>query len=87
MKIVFPYQEHEKDFKDWTKDLKSLQARFPQLIILDFTDIICPEKVCYSYLNTEPLYRDAQHSTYSSSTEIGLQYLKKYGNPLKSHEQ
>lgn len=86
-KCFFSYQQHEQDFKDWLKVLKLLQDKYPQLIILDFTTIICPDKVCYSYLNNVPLYRDSQHLTYSGSTEIGQQYLKKYGNPLKSHEK
>lgn len=86
-KCFFSYQQHEQDFKDWLKVLKLLQGKYPQLIILDFTTIICPDKVCYSYLNNVPLYRDSQHLTYSGSTEIGQQYLKKYGNPLKSHEK
>ena len=86
-KCFFSYQQHEQDFKDWLKVLKLLQGKYPQLIILDFTTIICPDKACYSYLNNVPLYRDSQHLTYSGSTEIGQQYLKKYGNPLKSHEK
>lgn len=44
-------------------------------------------KVVFCVMCIIPLYRDTQHLTYSGSTEIGLQYLKQYGNPLKSHEQ
>lgn len=86
-KCFFDRAQHNLDFKDWESDLKVLKDKYQQLIVLDFTSIICSESKCYSYLNDIPLYRDNQHLSYTGSTEIGLQYLKKYGNPLKSHEK
>lgn len=86
-KCFFKRQKHDQNFKDWTKDLEYLKSKYPQLIVLDFTSIICSKTLCYSYLNDVPLYRDEQHLTYLGSTEIGLQYLKQYGNPLKPHEK
>ena len=86
-KCFFARQIHDQDFKNWTKDLELLKRKYPKLIVLDFTSIICTEDKCYSYMNDIPLYRDSQHLTYSGSTEIGLQYIKKHGNPLKSHEK
>ena len=86
-KCLFPRQAHDQDFKDWIKNLESLKIKYPQLIVLDFTSIICSKTSCYSYLNDVPLYRDNQHLTYAGSNEIGREYLKKYGNPLKSHEK
>jgi len=80
-------KQHDQDFNDWTIDLKQLKEKYPQLIVLDFTSIVCSETKCYSYLDDVPLYRDQQHLTYTGSAEIGLQYLKKYGNPLKMHGQ
>lgn len=86
-KCSFDRQNHNKDVKDWIKDLELLKSKYPQLIVLDFTTIICSEKLCYSYLNNIPLYRDNQHLTYSGSAEVGKKYLEIYGNPLKSHER
>lgn len=86
-KCFFKHQLHTQDVKDWIIDLEYLKNQYPQLIILDFTSIICSETSCYSYLNDVPLYRDRQHLTYSGSAEIGLKYLEQYGNPLKSHEK
>ena len=86
-KCLFKRQTHDQDFKNWIKNLESLKIKYPQLIVLDFTSIICSKTSCYSYLNDVPLYRDNQHLTYAGSNEIGREYLKKYGNPLKFHEK
>lgn len=86
-KCFFDRRQHNLDLKKWMYDLNFLKSKYKKLIVLDFTSIICSQKVCYSYLNNVHLYRDNQHLTYTGSTEIGIQYLEKYGNPLKSHEK
>lgn len=78
---------HFDHIKSWNLQLLHLKKKYPKLLIIDFTDIVCPDGFCYSYLNHTPLYRDRQHLTYTGSAEIGVQYLKKYGNPFKAHEQ
>lgn len=75
--------EYNKDFAEWLLLMRELQQRHPELIVVDLNRIICDSKKCYSSLNGTPLYRDNQHLTYSGSREIAIEYLKKYGNPLK----
>lgn len=77
---------HFKHVKNWDLELLHLKKKYPTLLIIDFTDIICPDGFCYSYINHIPLYRDGHHLTYTGSAQIGVKYLKKYGNPFKAHE-
>ncbi|WP_339352573.1 acyltransferase family protein [Acinetobacter beijerinckii] len=81
-KCFFDQKKYELDFQYWQHDLTVLKTKYKELIVLDFNPIICPQKVCYSYLGHTPLYRDGQHLTYTGSAEIGVEYLKKYGNPF-----
>lgn len=78
---------HFDHIKSWNLQLLHLKQKYPKLLIIDFTDIICPDGFCYSYFNHTPLYRDTHHLTYTGATEIGVQYLKKYRNPFKPHDQ
>lgn len=73
---------HIKDTQQWNYDLKKLKEKYTDLIIIDFNKIICKNNKCYSFINNIPLYRDNQHLTYSGSYQIGIEYLKKYPNPL-----
>ena len=68
---------------EWQQVLKGIKEQHPELIIIDFNDIICPSNKCFSSLNGIPLYRDNQHLTYQGSKEIAIEYLKIYDNPLK----
>lgn len=86
-KCFFDQKKYELDFQNWQHDLIELKTKYKELIVLDFNPIICPEAVCYSYLDHTPLYRDGQHLTYTGSAKIGIKYLRKYGNPFKAHEQ
>ncbi|WP_374252046.1 acyltransferase family protein [Acinetobacter brisouii] len=71
-----------KDTQQWNNDLKYLKIKYPKIIVIDFNNIICKNNKCYSFINNTPLYRDNQHLTYSGSYQIGIEYLKKYPNPL-----
>ncbi|GIT84846.1 SGNH hydrolase domain-containing protein [Acinetobacter towneri] len=86
-KCFFDRKYRDLDFTDWERDLVKLKIKYKGLIVLDFNSIICPETVCYSYLNKVPFYPDDQHLTYTGSAEIGVEYLKRYGNPLKTNAQ
>ena len=82
-KCYFSREEYIKDFMEWQQVLKGIKEQHPELIIIDFNDIICPSNKCFSSLNGIPLYRDNQHLTYQGSKEIAIEYLKIYDNPLK----
>ncbi|MGE4316492.1 acyltransferase family protein [Acinetobacter sp.] len=83
---TFPRIKHDHDFKEWQTVLVELQKSFPKLIVIDFTDIICDEKKCFSTLQNTSLYRDSQHLTYNGSSILGNIYLRKHSNPfLEGH--
>lgn len=79
----FAYEKFLEDFSEWNLVLKNLKKQNPNLIIIDFNDIICRDAKCYSSLNNIPLYRDNQHLTYNGSKEIAIEYLKIHENPFK----
>ncbi|MFH7766357.1 acyltransferase family protein [Acinetobacter sp. BSP-28] len=83
----FPRSMQDDYFKEWNIILESLKKTYPQLIIIDFTNIICNKNSCFSSLDNISLYRDQQHLTYEGSYIIGKRYLKKYSNPfLREHQ-
>ena len=84
---AFPRIKHENDFIEWKTTLIELQTVFPSLIVIDFTDIICNKKECFSSLQNTSLYRDSQHLTYEGSSILGKIYLQKHVNPfLQGHK-
>ena len=79
----FERSKHQNDFQEWLQLLNRIQAVHPNLIVIDFNDVVCDAKYCYSALNQTALYRDNQHLTYAGSRQIALEYLKRYSNPLQ----
>ena len=79
----FERSKHLNDFQEWQQLLNRIQAAHPNLIVIDFNNIICDAKYCYSALNHTALYRDNQHLTYAGSRQIALEYLKRHSNPLQ----
>ncbi|MGX5699161.1 acyltransferase family protein [Acinetobacter kookii] len=79
----FERSKHWNDFQEWQQLLNRIQAVHPNLIVIDFNDVVCDAKYCYSALNQTILYRDNQHLTYAGSRQIALEYLKRYSNPLQ----
>ena len=65
-----------------------IKKHYPQVILIDPTEIICHGNKCHSSIKGIPLYFTGQsnsHLNYTGSTLIGEHYLKKYGNPFGSH--
>lgn len=79
----FDYPTDNNALSKWNSQLNQLEKSFPQLIVIDFTSIICNKEYCQSSLGGVPLYRDSQHLTYEGARMIGKQYLVKFGNPLQ----
>lgn len=83
----YPRNMNRDYFKEWIVILENLKKTYPQLIIIDFTNIICDKHSCFSSLDNTSLYRDQQHLTYEGSYIIGKRYLQQYTNPfLKEHQ-
>ncbi|GAB2932822.1 hypothetical protein GCM10011328_34920 [Hafnia psychrotolerans] len=60
-----------------------MKKEYPTLTLIDVKDVQCPDARCLSEINTIPVYRDVGHITDYASYHFGLDYLKKFGNPLK----
>lgn len=59
-----------------------MKERFPSVILIDPSKIICRDSKCYTALEGTPLYKDSNHLTYTGSTLIGSLYVRDYGNPF-----
>jgi peptidoglycan/LPS O-acetylase OafA/YrhL len=71
--------ESEKWFNQM---ITTLQAKYPQLIVIDPKDVQCKDNVCYSDWEGVPVYRDEGHITDYASYQLGLKLLQQLGNPL-----
>ena len=58
---------------------------FPKLEIVNPNKVLCDNIRCKTDLNGIPLYRDKDnnHFSYYGSVELGREYLKYFGNPLR----
>ena len=76
------YEMHLKPFNQIVAEAK---IKYPRLKIIDPTQVICDQQVCKIMLNNVPLYRwkDDNHINNQGSRQLGVEYLKKFGNPLK----
>ena len=61
------------------------KLKYPDLKIIDPTKVICNQQMCKIMINNVPLYRnkDSNHINDQGSRQLGIEYLKQYGNPLK----
>lgn len=81
-----PIEENIKDQKVTRSFFKKLKQKYPQLVLIDPSKIICDSSKCYMSIDGTPLYFTSglySHLSYPGSKLIGELYLKKYGNPLK----
>ncbi|MBV2402347.1 acyltransferase family protein [Escherichia coli] len=79
-KITFGYGED----KDKRVEYR-LKKELPLITIIDPNDVLCNSGKCHASISGDLLYRkDGYHLNYSSSEKLGFEYIKKYGNPLKS---
>lgn len=74
--------DHDKNFKKWTNAVKELSKKYPDLIIVDPTLVLCSKEECFSELNGIPLYKDMGHINNQGAALIGKLYLNKFGNPF-----
>ncbi|HBP8874065.1 TPA: acyltransferase [Escherichia coli] len=70
----------------WTNDLfMGLKREFPSLIIIDPKSVQCDGQHCKTEIDGVPLYRDVGHLNDFATKHFGKDYLRRYGNPLKSN--
>ena len=59
-----------------------LKARHPEVVWINPRDVTCDAQRCQTVLNGIPLYRDDNHLNHIGSSEVGKEYLRRFGNPL-----
>jgi len=78
-------KSYETHLKAFNQILAEAKPKYPQLKIIDPTQVICDQQACKIMLNDVPLYRfkDDNHLNDQGARQLGMEYLKRLGNPLK----
>lgn len=71
-----------KKMRNFQRFKHTAQHRFPNITWINPRKAICDEHRCQTVLNGIPLYRDESHLNYVGSTEVGREYIQRFGNPL-----
>ncbi len=80
-------QVFQRDLIQFYKIVARAEHQFPQLRVIRPAYSICGAALCSININGVPLYRnkDDNHLNYIGSQQLGLAYIKQFGNPLKLH--
>ena len=78
-------KNYEQQLQQFNRIVADAKLKYPDLKIIDPTKAICNQQVCKIMINNVPLYRnkDTNHINNQGSRQLGIEYLKHYGNPLK----
>ena len=78
-------KNYEASLVRFKRIVAEAKLKYPDLKIIDPTKVICNQQVCKIMINNVPLYRnkDTNHINNQGSRQLGIEYLKQYGNPLK----
>ncbi|MFC6166022.1 acyltransferase family protein [Acinetobacter terrestris] len=78
-------KNYEQQLQQFNRIVADAKLKYPDLKIIDPTKAICNQQVCKIMINNVPLYRnkDSNHINDQGSRQLGIEYLKQYGNPLK----
>ncbi|OJY24626.1 MAG: acyltransferase [Legionella sp. 40-6] len=63
---------------------QKMQAKYPQLVIIDPKQVQCELGICKADLDGVPVYRDVGHITDYASYHLGTSYALQHANPLTS---
>src|SRR5690606_26660381 len=79
-------KNYEASLVRFKRIVAEAKLKYPDLKIIDPTKVICNQQVCKIMINNVPLYRnkDSNHINDQGSRQLGIEYLKHYGNPLKN---
>jgi len=80
-------QVFQRDLIQFHKIVARTEHQFPRLKVIRPAHSICGAALCSINVNGVPLYRnkDDNHLNYIGSQQLGLAYIKQFGNPLKLH--
>lgn len=78
-------KNYEAQLIQFNRIVAEAKLKYPDLKIIDPTEVICDQQACKIMINDVPLYRnkDSNHINNQGSRQLGIEYLKQYGNPLK----
>ncbi|WP_312158944.1 acyltransferase family protein [Acinetobacter sp.] len=78
-------KNYEAQLKQFNRIVAEAKLKYPNLKIIDPTKVMCNQQECKIMINHVPLYRDkdTNHINDQGSRQLGIEYLKQYGNPLK----
>jgi peptidoglycan/LPS O-acetylase OafA/YrhL len=79
-----PSREYLASISKWNSFLARLEVEFPALNVIRPYAAICDDKWCVTEWKGVPLYRDDTHLNYMGSALLGKEYLRRFGNPLRS---
>lgn len=66
----------------WNAVLNRLVQKYPKLMIIDPTKVICDQERCVSQIDGIPLYGKGSHLNQIGSELVGHKYISQFGNPL-----
>lgn len=78
-------KNYEAQLLQFNRIVAEAKQKYPDLKIIDPTRVICNQQACKIMINDVPLYRnkDSNHINDQGSRQLGIEYLKQFGNPLK----
>ncbi|MGB8696888.1 SGNH hydrolase domain-containing protein, partial [Acinetobacter sp.] len=81
-------RNYETQLMKFNRIVVEAKLKYPDLKIIDPTKAMCNQQTCKIMLNNVPLYRnkDTNHINNQGSRQLGIEYLKRYGNPLKDQK-
>lgn len=77
-------EKHRAHFRNWNLLVDKLAAKYPKMLVIDPTKVMCNEVSCFTEINGIPLYKDSNHLNYMGSELIGQLYIARFGNPLST---
>ena len=57
-----------------------LKARYPEIVILDPSAVLCDGNYCYAKKNGTLLYRDSDHLNYNGAAMVGKNFAAEFGS-------
>jgi len=80
--LLIPFEKRSEQYI-----VNAIKKKFPSVMIIDFTDVMCVDGECDYTINGEIVYRDIAHLNISGTRLIAKKYMEEKGNPLKSIKQ
>ena len=77
-----PIKQLHEQSQRFNTFMLSLKQSYPTIEVIDSTKVSCDKKLCYSSINSIPLYLDASHLNYIGSKMLAEKYLSMFKNPL-----